>query len=192
MKASYHDLGISIQTAEYTDVLEIVSVQSKTFVETYNTDGQLRLKDYNLPRSVVEHYVYRSDFLERKIALWRERIESQSEESEVTIAHHEKNVVGFAHNVLDDTGGKVEALFILPEYQRRYIGQTLIMGLLERAVDRDVSLFVVSGTPAIGFYKYHGFEIADEVPPKQCPEMKPGKWLPLLKMIRKARDANFV
>lgn len=189
MRESYHGLDISIQPAEYTDVLEIVNVQSKTFVETYNTDGQLQLEGYDLPRTVVEDFVYRSDFLERKIALWREQIESQSPESEVTIAHHGKNVVGFAHNVLSNTGGKVEALFILPEYQRRYIGQTLIMRLLERAVDRDVSLLVVSGTPAIGFYRYHGFEIADEVSPEECPEMKPGKWLPLLRMIRKASSA---
>lgn len=187
-RETYADLGISIALADYPDIPGIIDVHATSFVETYRSEALSEPKletdqDY-LSRKTLEHFVFRSDFLERMVANGRERIDNQSEANCTLVARHHDRIVGFSHTTIEGNQSTVNALYILPQYQRRYIGQTLIRGLLDNTTVQKIDLAVVKDTPAIAFYRYHGFTITETIPEEKCPQMKPGKWLRLLKMVR--------
>jgi ribosomal protein S18 acetylase RimI-like enzyme len=187
MRANYEQLGITVEPADFRDVLGIVCVQATTFVDTYHTEDVPGLAQDNphfMPKEVIERFVYTSDFLDRKIYQWRDHIENQSSDKEILVAKHGKEVVGFSHSIVEEREGSLNALFILPDYQRRYLGQALIRNLLERSDTQEIRLDVVQNTPAVNFYQHFGFTILQSLPAEQCPEMKPGKWLPLFSMKR--------
>jgi len=195
MRANYEQLGIAIEPAKLTDLTGVVDVQARTFVDTYHTEDHPIVPPNSpayMSKDVLERFVFRSDFLERKIDLWRRRIEGQTEDDRVLVARYGNTIVGFSNTALDEQKGSINALFILPEFQHRYIGKALIADLIERSDTREVHLDVVDNTPAVGFYKHFGFNIMGVVPPEQCPEMKPGKWLTLLAMKRQRQDTNSV
>ncbi len=193
MRANYEQLGIAVEPADFRDLLGIVSVHAETFIDTYHTEGIYVFppeSPYYITRDVVERFVYKSDFLERKVHAWQQRIEEQTPDQEVLVARHNEKVVGFSHTSFEEKENTLGALFILPEYQRRYLGRALLRTILGQPDQKPVDLDVVLNTPAIGFYQHFGFEIAGSLSPEDCPEMKPGKWLPLLHMVRGSETAG--
>jgi GNAT superfamily N-acetyltransferase len=60
----------------------------------------------------------------------------------------------------------LDMLFLLPGYQHRGLGSRLLAGAQAQAETRGVPLRlqVVRGTPAIGFYRRHGFTATGETP----------------------------
>lgn len=187
MRANYEQLGITVESADFRDLLGIVNVHAETFIDTYHTEGIYVFppeSPQHLTRDMLERFVYKSDFLERKVHTWQQRIEAQSPEQEVLVARHNEKIVGFSHSSFEKEEGVLGSLFILPDYQRRYLGQALLRRLLDHSSQRPVNLDVVLSTPAVGFYEHFGFQKTDALPPEECPEMKPGKWLQLLHMVR--------
>lgn len=188
-----HLSEIEIRTAEHPDVLGIVDVHARSFIETYASDAlavPISLEEEShLSRSTLEHFVYESDFLERKIASHRSAIGNQSDTSTMQVALHNDQIVGFSHAYIEGNQGTISALYVLPEFQRRRIGQALIKPLLKDTRVRQIDLAVVADTPAVSFYAYLGFETTSIFSRDQCPQVAPSKWLKLLKMTRE--QSNF-
>lgn len=187
MRLNYEQLGVVVQPADFRDVPGIVAVQAETFIETYHTEDFYVFppeSPSHITRDILEQFVYKSDFLERKVHAWQQRIEEQTADREVLVARHSDKVVGFSYVSSNATESTLNSLFILPEYQGRYLGQALIRNLIEQPDEKPVNLDVVLNTPAVGFYEHFGFTGTELVPSEACPEMGPGKWLQLLHMVR--------
>ncbi len=72
--------------------------------------------------------------------------------------------VGILRTYPDDQFQKLSQLFILPEYQGRGLGESVLKIVLQEARERDlpVRLMVLKNNPrAIQFYKRFGFETID-------------------------------
>lgn len=185
---TYNDLGIEIRNADYPDIPGMVDVHAHAFVETYIGDAltiPMSPIDKNyLSREALEYFVFRSGFLEGCIARRRDNIDNQSDTNRILVAQHKDRIVGFSHTSTEDDHGTLNVLYALPSFQRMRLGHALIKSFLNNSNMRQASLTVVEGTPAIRFYKRHGFEITESFPQEMCPQLAPGKWLPLLKMVR--------
>lgn len=189
MQASYEQLGVEVEVeeADFRDILGIMSVHATTFIETYHTEDIPTIPPESpsyLSRSILEHFVYKSGFIERSTDTWAQRLENQTEDNTVLVARDDTRIVGFSHTYVEGLRGMINALYILPEYQKMGLGKALIGRLLDNAGIQKIDLLVARDIPAIDFYRHHGFEIAQALPQDECPEMAPGKWLYQLKMAR--------
>ncbi len=61
-----------------------------------------------------------------------------------------------------ENGFHLEHFYILPPFQSRGVGSAVLRLLLEEAAGRPVFVGVLKGSPAIRFYRHHGFVPAGE------------------------------
>ena len=84
--------------------------------------------------------------------------------SEVRIVTLEGKDIGWIQTQIDDRTVNLCQFYIAPEIQRRGIGGVVLKQLLAEARKRgkDVTLSVMKGNRALGFYRRHGFRVTHE------------------------------
>lgn len=192
MTQCYEQIGVRIEEAVPQDIPGILGVHATAFIEAYHTEDIPvipRESPLFMSRATLEHFVYKTDFLERNAARWEERIASQDTQHTVLVGRHNQQVVGFSSTALEQREGRIGALYILPEYQRRGLGSALLKDFLTNTTAQDVSLDVTINIAAIPFYEHLGFTVERAQPQEDCPEIAPGKWLLQLCMRRNSTKA---
>lgn len=176
-----------IQDADYTDVPGILAVHSSAFVDAYNTDDRPDVPaDMQMPREVLEEFVYGSDFLERQLTLNRQQTVSPDDNRRLLVARHQDDVIAFGRCLRREKhAATLEALYILPRFQRKYIGSIILGQIFDYIGQQDLELFVTRGADAEKFYSHFGFVEIPRNPEEQNfdPQMAPGRILWQRKMI---------
>lgn len=185
----YHDHGIELTPPELPDLMDVLTVHSKTYVDAYQTEDRVVPPEYHMPRDVVENFVYNTDFPERMVSNWRNAIKSHGAQKRMHVARHEDRVIGVCDtSVRPDGSGYIDAFYILPKFQRLYIGAAFLQKVFEEMGDRKINLLVTTGIPAQNFYRSFGFREVARTPEEisRDPVLAPGRILHQTKMTRSA------
>jgi len=95
----------------------------------------------------------------------REKASQEAADTSTRIVECEGVECGFFGVEVGDTEIRVQSLFLLPEYQRRGIGNRLMSIVLSEANERGlpISLHVATYNPARAFYERLGFAVQEEM-----------------------------
>ena len=144
-----------IRKAIISDVDEIIDVSNKTWITTYK--GLLSDKFLNNKINMMDEEKRR---LEKSIQV----------KNNYYVVVVDNRVVGFvsyskSRNEKYENYGKINALYVLKEYQGLGIGKALFIKGIEELSNlgfENMILNVLDGNNAINFYKYFGGKIIDK------------------------------
>jgi diamine N-acetyltransferase len=145
--------SIEIKKVTLSDILQLQSIGRQTFFQTFsegNTEENMR------------------KYLEEGFSIEKLTSELNNEESEFYFAIIEKSVIGYlkvnrgqAQTEVKNNALEIERIYVLKEFQGKYVGQLLCDKAIRIARDRNadyVWLGVWEENPrAINFYKKNGF-----------------------------------
>jgi ribosomal protein S18 acetylase RimI-like enzyme len=145
---------IIIKTAGPEHARGIQNVFYKTWLETYpNEEAKITKED-------VEEF-FKDSLDEKKIELQEKQLAEPSEHKKIFVAlESETNqVVGVCRIFIYEEYGQLQAIYVLPEFQRKGIGSMLWEKVLQEFGDgKDIIVRVATyNTNAIDFYKKLGF-----------------------------------
>jgi len=162
-----------IRLAELTDIPDLCYVHKMTWLHTYPNDGC----------GIYESDILEKDFSSNKrVEAWTKRICDQS--GRIWVAEDEGRVVAFCEVKFQPINNLLEAIYILPKFQKQGIGKLMCEEAIcwlggEKPIELQVAKY---NNGAINFYKKLGFkEQVYEIKPYLLPN---GKNIPLIAMIR--------
>lgn len=160
--------------AEPSDAENIIDVHVKTWIETYPN------VEYGLTKEMIAEY-----YNDRTHRIDRLQKELETKEENIWVAKVDGRIVGYCTVRKTKNYGVIEALYILPEYQKSGIGGKLLKLATENLNGMDITLTVAStNMNAISFYEHFGFKIFEEIQESDLPAIQ-GVKLPLIRMILK-------
>ena len=127
-------MDVQIFWASYVDLESIIELQSLSM--------KLISKEYNAKQ--IE-------------SLLRSQKVARSECNEIIlVAYHDSKLVGLA--ALFESAPIISALFVHPDFIRRGIGNKLLQGLEDAAIEREYKiLYIQSSLSAANFYRKKGY-----------------------------------
>lgn len=168
---------ICISPATSYDVTGIVEVFYKTWLATYpNKEAGITIED-------IEDR-YKNAFTPEFLKMRREQIENPKEGTVNLVAKIGNNVVGICVLTEHADKNQLQAIYILPEYQRRGIGKLFWEEVKKICNPRkDIIVHVATyNTPAIEFYKKIGFSDTGKRMTEERFKMKSGAMIPEMEM----------
>lgn len=165
--------SVEICLATIKDAVGIFLVQKATWLATYPN------REFGVTRNYIKaHFADKK----KRVASWKKEIK-ESKDRSIWVAKNGNRVVGFCRAVKLKDRHAIGAIYILPEYQRRGIGQALITQALDWLGRRQKIFVGVApyNKKAIHFYKKFGFKVVGII--------KTGK-LPEIEMVRKDKKYN--
>lgn len=172
-------INIKISLATPDDAQIINELRYKTWLATYpNQELGITVDDI--------HDRFKNISSEETIQKGKEKLK-QTDERRTLVAKQLDKIVGFCFCVKSEEKNQLQAIYILPEYQRRGIGKKL----WERSLDffdthKDIVVEVADyNTPAIKFYESLGF--TDSGKRNEHLKLKSGAIIPEMEMIIKGR-----
>jgi ribosomal protein S18 acetylase RimI-like enzyme len=143
---------IKVVIASPDDAYGIHEVFYKTWLDTYpNKEAGITVED-------VEHW-YKDDFTEENLQKTRESLSNPKKERTLLLAKDGDKVVGVCRVVRRSDKNQLQAIYVLPEYQRKGVGK-LLWEEAQKFFDNGKDIVVEVATynsKAIEFYKKLGF-----------------------------------
>jgi len=179
-EAKEKKMHLQIAEAGPDDVAGIAAVQKETWLVTYPNEEygitveDIQAKDFDSPE---------------RLAKRRESLEKQSQDIHNWIVKDGQKIVGFCIAKKESENGRVQAIYVLPEYQGCGVGKMLIQQAFDwLGIEHDVKVNVAKyNLPSIAFYKKAGFEEVGDVTDTGVPSLPSGKRIPEIEMIRKIK-----
>lgn len=174
---------VLIREAKPEDVPDIQEVFHKTWLDTYPNEAE------GITRDDIEDR-FKNAFSEETLVKRRAQIEKQPEDEKFIVAEVDGRIVGLCRADKKDGQNRLRAIYVLPEYQKRGIGQ-LLWGEAKKffGVERDVFVSVATyNKNAIGFYEKLGFKDTGWRFSLGKFKMKSGNNIPQMKMVLKSGD----
>jgi ribosomal protein S18 acetylase RimI-like enzyme len=144
---------IKIRESVPDDVYGIREMEKITWINTYpNEEARITLEDAKSRFKDDDTPVGKQKMEERK-----KRYENKT--MQTWVAENEGKIIGFCTAANEKGNGRILAIYVLPEHQRKGIGHQLITkGLEWLGWDKKIYINVVEyNSSAINFYKRHGF-----------------------------------
>lgn len=151
------------------DVPAILAVHQATFVDAYINTGDAAL---GATSEALRALVTGDDFITRNTRILESAIKPSGYLHVARLACSDE-IIGFGKGASDkdEYVDKVASLYVLPAYQGIGIGSGLLRAILTELQRPIVRVDVVRWTPAVRFYKKHGFQLtAREVPAPEPPK----------------------
>ncbi len=176
--------AIIVRDATTDDIEGIRAVQKEAWLVTYPSE---------------QHGITREDIMMRDWASseraerWRKSIESDPDQH-VWVAEESEKILGFCVGKKGEQSNRLQAIYILPETQRKGIGSRLAEHCFDwLGSEKDIVVDVASyNDQAIGFYRKLGFGGGDPVPNEEAATLKSGKKIPEIRMRKAKRgDSRF-
>ncbi|MDR3546930.1 MAG: GNAT family N-acetyltransferase [Candidatus Pacebacteria bacterium] len=168
---------IEISKAVTNETEEIQRVFYETWLATYpNEDAGVTVSD-------IED-LYAGAFSQEKLQLLRDSIENPADNQTLLVAHESGKVVGVCRIVRREEYNQLQAIYVLPNFQRKGIGSGLWKAseeFLEPGKDTVVEVATYN-QPAIEFYKRLGFKDTGERFKNERFRMKSGAVIPEMRM----------
>lgn len=145
---------VIIRTALPDDAIDIQNVFYKTWLETYPSKAEGIITE-----DIQE--IFKDNFSDKKIEELKNRLKDFPSNAKMLVAFDEENtkVVGLCRIYLREKFNQLQAIYILPEYQRSGIGRKLWAEALN-FFNKDKNIIVQVATynkKAISFYESLGF-----------------------------------
>ena len=167
-----------IEDARPEDVVRIRSIIRDSWLKIYpNEDYGIKVEDI----AAIDWFNNESLEVRRK-----EIIEKTDSVHIFVVKNDKKDVVAFCKVLKHDDCGEIDAIYIVPEFQRKEIGQKLIRKAFEwLGPDLDIKLVVVKyNYHAIEFYKKFGFKETTKKVIYDGTQLQSGKEIPRIEMVR--------
>lgn len=175
-------MDIKIIKSKPEDVYKIRRVTKLTWLDTYPN------KQAGITSTDIEAVFEKDSTPEGKKKMEERKERYKKPNIKIWVAKRNKEIIGFCFVVKDKKQNRVCAIYVLPEYQRRSIGQALI----EKAFDwlgktKDIFVNVASyNKKAIGFYKKFGFiETGKSGILDEAARLPFGKSIPEIEMVKR-------
>jgi len=146
-------MTIYIRNSIPDDIYGIRLVQKKAWLATYPNEKE------GISVSDIEDVFRNDDTPEGKKNIEERKKRYEKEGVQTWVAQDDEKIIGFCIAEKEEEKNRIQAIYVLPEYQRNGIGKQL----MEKALvwcrnDRDIFVHVVRyNTKAIVFYKKIGF-----------------------------------
>ena len=170
---------IEIKDATSADAEEIVDVLRTTWLAIYPNE------EYGITREDIEQrFDYSTPQAGERLTQYRERINRLPDEHE-WLAKEGDRIVGWCFAKRGDEN-HIQTLYVLPRYQRRRIGERLLIAALDWiGPGKEVSLNIVSYNQNMGFYKRYGFVDMGKAEKNDFQPLPSGARFPENKMIKR-------
>lgn len=179
MKDIENIIDVRIDVANEADALGIARVQRAVWLTTYPNE------EYNIS---AEDILQRDFMSVEKIERLKKRLTEDREVYRFWVAKDTAGeVVGYCLANKDVKNYKINALYVLSEYQGRGLGKKLMRCALDwLGNEKEIVLDVVTyNQNAIGFYTSLGFHFTgDSTPAEELAKLPSGKTMPELRMIK--------
>lgn len=183
MKASKNQEEIKISPATPEDAEGIQKVFYHTWIATYPN------KEFNITVEDLE-YRHRNMFIEENLEERRKMIrEIDDSKKRFLVAKIDDKIVGVCNLHKDAEKNKMQAIYVLPEYQGRGIGKKFWQEALkyfDTSKDTYVDV-VVYNTNAIKFYENLGFVDTGKRFSEERFRQRNGALMPEMEMVLKAK-----
>jgi len=185
MEGEQENLGrrIVIAPASSEDTKDIQDVFYKTWLDTYpNAEAGITVDD-------IEDR-YKDAFTEDTLRKRAERISNPPEGEILLVAKENDRTIGLCRVVISDTENRIQAIYVLPEYQGKGIGRKL-WEEARKLFDPEKNIHVAVATyntNAIEFYRRLGFEDTGKRWTDEKLKMKSGSVIPEMEMIINAKE----
>jgi GNAT superfamily N-acetyltransferase len=171
---------ITIVKADTQDVLGIQNVFYKTWLHTYP----------NVKHGISEddiHDRFKNAFSEDTVKARIEGIKNPIKDNTLFVAKYDDKIVGVCRVVVLEEENRIQAIYVLPEFQRKGIGIMLWNKAREIFVlHKDILVNVATyNTKAIKFYERLGFVDTGKRWTDDSFKMKSGSTIPEMEMVIK-------
>ena len=173
---------ISIVPATPEDARGVAEVFYKTWLATYpNEEAGITTDD-------IEDR-YKGAFTEEGLAKRAERIAHPPENAAFLVAREGDKIIGVCNVMIHPEKNQLQAIYVLPEYQKRGVGQLLweeAQSHFDAAKDTTVEVATFN-EKAINFYKKLGFEETGKQFADERFRMKSGAVIPETELVLKTK-----
>ena len=174
MKENYTTMNLNIRKANDSDFDSISKLRNESWLATYPNE---------------EHDITYEDILDKLAESSQQTTQEtyalNSDDYTTIVAEFGGEVVGFCIVIFGENTNVLKALYVLPEFFGKGIGQVLINKALEMIGDKNVVLNVVEyNKRAIKFYEKNGFKIIGKIE-TTIGKLPSGKIMPTIAMERK-------
>jgi len=172
---------ITIKKPNIKDVKNIQEVLYKTWIATYpNSKVGITTED-------IEE-IFKDRFSEQNIQKRTNNILDNSENKLFLVAKNRAFVVGICRAIKKENNNQLQAIYVLPDHQRRGIGKMFWSKVVEFfGNEKNIIVQVASyNTQAIGFYKKLGFIDTGKRFANKHQMPLSGKFIPEMELIIKA------
>ncbi|OGI68577.1 hypothetical protein A2738_01715 [Candidatus Nomurabacteria bacterium RIFCSPHIGHO2_01_FULL_42_15] len=176
--------NFKIEDAKPEDVEAIRAIVKDAWLEIYpNEKYGITTEDI----SAIDWFNSESLATRRK-----EIIENKDTVHTFVFKNDKKEIVGFCKVLKFKDYGEIDAMYVIPELQRRGLGKKLLLkGLEWLGSDLSIRLVVVKyNFNAIEFYKKFGFKETGNKVVYEGTQLSSGKDIPRIEMIKKATLVN--
>ncbi len=175
----YTSDNLTITFATLEDILPIANVHRAVWLSTYP----------NEELGITAADILEKDFFSTKRTDWlKKKLTEESDGYHVWVVKNElEKVVGFCQAEKNLKNHKINALYVLSEYQGRGLGKKLMHCALDwLGNEKEIVLDVVTyNQNAIRFYTSLGFHFTgDSTPAEELAKLPSGKTMPELRMIK--------
>lgn len=173
---------IEILEAKPEDARDIHNLLKKTWFDTYPNE-KAGISKEDISKFIEER------FTEDSIALRAEAIKNKGERKMFLVAKDGESVVGNCLFLNNEQNYQLKAIYVLPEYQGKGIGQMFWKYAQNFLTGKkDIIVWVASyNEKAINFYEKLGFVKTDKDISSQAFEIFPGKHIPEIEMVLKRK-----
>jgi ribosomal protein S18 acetylase RimI-like enzyme len=170
--------SIRIAIAEPKDVRDMQEVFYRTWLATYPN------REHGVTTDDIEFH-FKDAFTDETLAARAEKIAHPAKGSTLLLAKEGERVVGLCRTVVSDAENRLQAMYILPEYQGQGIGRMLWGEALKIFTpDRNILVEVAEyNAKAISFYGKLGFVDTGRRWADEKFRMKSGSIIPDMEMI---------
>ncbi len=177
------EIHLSIDVAQPDDVEALYDLVCKTWLATYPNE------EIGITKEDIE-----SRFTETMTPQWiaeqKENLSHESSDEIVVIAKLNGRVVGMCSVVTSGDINEISALYVLPEYQKKGVGNQLLEKIHtfldpEKETQIQVASYNIA---AVDFYTSHGFEVKSGELFDEHYRMKNGAIIPTLILSRPRSD----
>lgn len=171
----------NIRAARVEDVEGIQQVFYITWLSTYpNEECGITTEDV--------HDRFKDVMSPERLEKRRRDIGDKASSKQLFVAVVDEQIVGVCRVSKEELHNKLDALYVLPEYQGQGIGTALWKGaLIYLGTHKDILVAVATyNTKAIAFYARRGFVDTDRRFIEERLQMKSGSNIPQMEMVLKA------
>lgn len=179
------DIEINIVPATPNDVRGMQEVFRRTWLDTYPN------QEFGITISDIEDR-YKDAFTDDTLKKRAERIAHPKEGHTLLFAKEGEKVIGLCRIIKHQDSNELQAIYVLPEYQRQGIGR-MLWGEAQKFFDtnKDITTKVaLYNNKAIEFYKKLGFEDTGRQFIDEKYKMKSGAVIKLKELIKKSLKRN--
>jgi len=173
---------INIEQAVLSEIPDIIQVQKQTWLDTYPT------KDFGLTKEDIAKRMGEPGdaIFKKRIESWQNIVKGTDINKKIFVAKENYKIVCFAILSNQDKS-TVNALYVLPNCQKRGIGKLLLEKSLGWMDDQPkIFTYVASyNDKAIKFYKKHGFKATGKTPKDEFAIKNGLKPIPTIEMVLK-------